>query len=100
MYLVHKDTIFCAIYDGKMYEEEQEYFIFSETIRNMGDTLRQEGVKRIAIESSGIYWIPVWTILEDMGFELMVINPFLIKQMPGRKSDVKPSPQTNALNRH
>ena len=86
---MHKDTIFCAIYDGKKYGEVQEYLIFSETIRNMGDSLRREGVKRIAIESTGIYWIPVWNILEEMGFKLMLVNPFLIKQMPGRKSDVK-----------
>src|SRR5690606_22033040 len=39
--------------------------------------------------STGVYWIPVWNILEDMGFELLLVNPFLIKQMPGRKSDVK-----------
>ena len=55
----------------------------------MGDTLRKEGVKRVAIESTGIYCIPIWNILEDMGFELMLVNPYMIKQMPGRKSDVK-----------
>ena len=86
---VHKDTIFCAIYDGKKYGEVQEYLTFSESIRTMGDFLQQEGVKRVAIESTGIYWIPVWNILEQKGFELMLVNPFLIKQMPGRKSDVK-----------
>lgn len=41
------------------------------------------------MESTGIYWIPVWNILEESGFDLMLINPYLIKQMPGRKSDVK-----------
>jgi len=86
---VHKDTIFCAIYDGKKYGEVIEYPTFSESIRTMGNTLLKEGVKRVALESTGIYWIPVWNILEEMGFELMLVNPFLIKQMPGRKSDVK-----------
>jgi len=41
------------------------------------------------MESTSIYWIPVWNILEEMGFELMLVNPYLIKQMPGRKSDIK-----------
>jgi len=41
------------------------------------------------MESTGIYWIPVWNILESMGFDLMLVNPYLIRQMPGRKSDVK-----------
>jgi transposase len=48
-----------------------------------------KGVEEVAIESTGIYWIPVWNILEEMGFKLMLVNPYLIKQMPGRKSDVK-----------
>jgi transposase len=86
---VHKDTIFCAIYDGKKYGEVQEFLTFSECIRTMADSLRQEGVRKVAIESTGIYWIPVWNILEEIGFELMLVNPYLIKQMPGRKSDVK-----------
>ena len=86
---VHKDTVFCAIYDGKKYGEVQEYLTFSETIQEMGNTLQKAGVKQIALESTGIYWIPIWNILEDMGFELMLVNPYLIKQMPGRKSDVK-----------
>jgi transposase len=86
---VHKDTIFCAIYNGKQYGEVIEHPTFSEDIRKMGNQLLKEGVRRVALESTGIYWIPVWNILEDMGFDLMLVNPFLIKQMPGRKSDVK-----------
>ena len=86
---VHKDTVFCAIYDGKKYGEVKEYQTFSENIRTMGNDLLQAGVRKVAIESTGIYWIPVWNILEEMGFGLMLVNPYLIKQMPGRKSDVK-----------
>lgn len=86
---VHKDTIFCAIYNGKQYGDVQEYCTFSEDIRCMGMDLLKAGVKRVAIESTGIYWIPVWNILEEMGIELILVNPYLIKQMPGRKSDIK-----------
>lgn len=86
---VHKDTIFCAIYDGRKYGEVIEFTTFSENIREMVNLLHSEGVKKIAMESTGIYWIPVWNILEEAGFDLMLVNPFLIKQMPGRKSDVK-----------
>lgn len=86
---VHKDTIFCGVYDGKRQSSVQEFSTFTEDIRKMGSLLLQEGVKRIAMESTGIYWIPVWNILEEMGFDLMLVNPYLIKQMPGRKSDVK-----------
>ncbi len=86
---VHKDTIFCAIYDGKKYGKVNEFATFSENVREMAHMLHKKGVKKIAMESTGIYWIPVWNILEEAGFELMLVNPFLIKQMPGRKSDVK-----------
>lgn len=86
---VHKDTVFCAIYDGKKYGDVNEYPTFSEDIRTLGNDLLLSGVRKVAIESTGIYWIPVWNILEDMGFTLMLVNPYLIKQMPGRKSDIK-----------
>lgn len=86
---VHKDTIFCAIFDGKKHSEVKEFSTLSGSIHKMGKELQSMGVKEIAIESTGIYWIPVWNILEAMGFKLMLVNPYLIKQMPGRKSDVK-----------
>jgi len=41
------------------------------------------------MESTSTYWVPVWDVLLNMSFELMLVNPFLIKQMPGRKSDIK-----------
>ena len=69
---VHKDTIFCAIYDGKKYGEVNEFVTFSESIRTMAQMLQQEGVRKIAMESTGIYWIPVWNILEEAGFDLIV----------------------------
>ncbi len=86
---VHKDSVFCGIYDGKKQKEVKEFPTFTCDIIEMGEMLKKEGVKKIAMESTSIYWIPIWNILEDMGFELMLVNPYLIKQMPGRKSDVK-----------
>jgi transposase len=86
---VHKDSIFCATYDGKQSSEVKEFGTFTEQIKAMAFELHREGVKKVAMESTGIYWIPIWNILEESGFELMLVNPFLIKQMPGRKSDVK-----------
>lgn len=86
---VHKDSVFCAIYDGKRCAKVERYTTFTLHLQTMGDHLKHSGVMRIAMESTGIYWIPVWNILEAMGFDLMLVNPYLIKQMPGRKSDVK-----------
>ena len=86
---VHKDSIFCAIYDGKSFGAVQEFDTFTDSIQRMGAFLQSEGVKRVAMESTGIYWIAVWDILKEMGFDLLLVNPFQIKQMPGRKSDIK-----------
>jgi len=86
---VHKDTIFCATFNGKKHGPVTEYSTLTSSIRAMGKDLHTEGVYAIAMESTGMYWIPVWNIMEDMGFNLILVNPFLIKQMPGRKSDVK-----------
>lgn len=86
---VHKDTIFCATFDGKNHGTVREYLTLTAQIQAMGKDLQSENVKTIAMESTGMYWVPVWNILEDMGFDLILVNPYLIKQMPGRKSDVK-----------
>lgn len=86
---VHKDSIFCSIYNGKEYSVVKEFETTTTNIRQMGEYLRSEGVSSIAMESTSTYWVPVWDILLEMGFELMLVNPFLIKQMPGRKSDIK-----------
>ena len=45
-------------------------------------------MSRVAMESTGIYWMPVWRALEE-DFDLLLVNPYFIKQMPGRKTDVK-----------
>jgi transposase len=86
---VHKDTIFCATYNGRKHGPVKEYLTLTSSIRAMGEELLLAEVEEIAMESTGIYWIPIWNILEAMGFKLMLVNPYLIKQMPGRKSDVK-----------
>lgn len=86
---VHKDSIFCAVFNGKQYSDVEVFETFSTGVLKLGEYLREQEVKRIAMESTSIYWIPVWNILTEMGFDLMLVNPFLIKQLPGRKSDVK-----------
>jgi hypothetical protein len=83
---VHKDSIFCAIYDGKSYSVVKEFTTTSVSIiRSLGEYLKSEKVKKVALESASTFW----DILYEMEFELTLINPLHIKQMPGRKSDAK-----------
>ena len=86
---VHKDTIFCAIYDGKSYSAVKEFSTTTVSIRSLGEYLKSESVKKVAMESTASYWVPVWDILYETGFELKLVNPLHIKQLPGRKSDAK-----------
>lgn len=86
---VHKDTIFCAIYNGKKYEEVKIFSTVTRDIHSLSSYLKEEQVVKVAMESTGIYWMPIWNILEKSEFELLLVNPYYIKQMPGRKSDVK-----------
>lgn len=53
------------------------------------DWLRAQRVKSIAMESTGVYWIPVFELLEERGFQALVVNARHIKNVPGRKSDVQ-----------
>ena len=76
---VHKDSIFCAIFDGKSHSQVTEYDTTIPKIRQMGEYLRSEGITKVAMESTSTYWVPVWDTLLELGFELMLVNPFLIK---------------------
>ena len=86
---VHKDSIFCAIYDGKSYSALKEFTTTTTSIRSLGEYLQSEKVKKVALESTATYWVPIWDILYEMEFDLTLVNPLHIKQMPGRKSDAK-----------
>jgi transposase len=52
------------------------------------DWLEALGVEQVAMEATGVYWKPVWAVLEDR-FELMLVNARHVKQVPGRKTDIK-----------
>ncbi len=85
---VHKDTIFACVLQKDNVPFIKEYSTMTCGIEELSDDLRSMGVKAVAMESTGIYWMPVWEILERH-FKLMLVNPYYIKQVPGRKTDVK-----------
>jgi transposase len=57
----------------------------------MADWLQSCGVKTVAMQSTGVYWIPLFEILEARGFEVYLVNARHTKNLPGRKSDVQES---------
>jgi transposase len=54
----------------------------------LGDWLAEQAVTHVAMESTGVYWKPIWNLLEE-SFEILLVNAQHIKQVPGRKTDVK-----------
>lgn len=84
---VHKDTIFACVKKGKYTSEVKEFETTTAGLRELCHWLHGEKVWSVAMESTGVYWMPVWRALES-DFELLLVNPYFIKQMPGRKSDV------------
>jgi len=60
---------------------------FTEDINMMAMWLKKCGIKSVAMESTGVYWIPVYQILERAGFEVNLINAQHVKRVPGRKKN-------------
>ena len=87
---VHKDTIFLCILAENGQTFLKEYSTLTPDIESMRDLIKEHQVCEVAMESTGIYWIPIWRILQGH-VAMKLVNPYFIKQLPGRKTDVKDS---------
>jgi len=89
---VHKKSITaCVLWaegKGKTRKEKRRFGTFTRELLQLADWLRACGVTHVAMESTGVYWKPVWNILEGQ-FEVLLVNAQHIKAVPGRKSDQK-----------
>jgi transposase len=66
----------------------REFRTFTTELYRLADWLAQCGIKTVALESTGVYWIPVYEILEQRGFEVVLVNARDVHNVRGRKSDV------------
>jgi transposase len=64
---------------------------FTADLHRLAEWLKNCGVKTVALQSTGVYWIPLYDILEECGFEVYLVNARHTKNLPGRKSDVQES---------
>lgn len=89
---VHQKTIAACIRtaqpQGGVVEEVQIFGTMTRDLLHLSDWLAVHGVTHVAMESTGVLWKPVWNILEGR-FELLLVNPRELKQVPGRKSDLR-----------
>ncbi|MBN1188124.1 MAG: transposase [Dehalococcoidales bacterium] len=61
---------------------------FTADLERLADWLKACGVDTVAMESTGVYWIPLYEILDQRGFKLYLVSPQHLKRVPGRKTDV------------
>ncbi len=87
---VHKNLIVATIRGTGIKESTQSYNAFTESIESMRDWLKSEGITHVAMESTGVYWKPIFNVLEE-DFEVILVNARHIKNVPGQKTDKKDS---------
>jgi len=89
---LHEETTVAAVRKigaaGKVEGDLRTFGTMTRDLLEMSDWLKANGVTHVAMESTGVLWKPVWNILEA-NFKLLLVNPRELKQVPGRKTDVK-----------
>ena len=92
---VHKKSITaCVLWaeaKGKRRKEKRRFGTFTQELLKLADWLRESGVTHVAMESTGVYWKPIWNILDGQFAEVLLVNAQHIKAVPGRKTDQKDS---------
>lgn len=79
---------FVAIPAGRDDQHVREFSTFTNSLIELVNWLKKTGITSVAMESTGVYWIPVYDMLEEHGFEVLLVNARHIKNVPGRKTDV------------
>lgn len=67
----------------------QHFRTFTASYRELGAYLKEHAITHVAMEATGIYWVTLFDILEEMGFDVTLVNPSDSKNLPGRKTDVQ-----------
>src|SRR3984957_10991218 len=84
-----QNSHFVAVPPDRDPQPVREFRTFTAELERLADWLAQCEVKTVALESTGVYWIPLYEILEQRGFEVLLVNARDVHNVRGRKSDVK-----------
>jgi len=88
---VHKDTVVACsrrVVGSKMEREVRTFATTTSGLLALSEWLSSRGATHIAMEATGVYWRPVWNILSDGEFQLILANAKHVRNVPGRKTDV------------
>jgi transposase len=89
---IHKETVVACVRHmtgGKVKTEVRTFATHTAALLDLSAWLATEQITHIAMEATGVYWKPVWHILSDGEFQLVLANAAHVKNVPGRKTDVK-----------
>jgi transposase len=89
---VHKRTVTACVRvpdgQGGRREVKRTFQTFQDSLGDLASWLEAERVTEVAMEATGVFWKPVWHVLEEHDFELLLVNARHVKMVPGRKTDV------------
>ena len=87
---VHKETVVVTIQGKGIKTQTKSYSTFTSSLIKLKEWLKKHGVSHIAMESTGVYWKPVFNVLGD-DFEILLVNARHVKNVPGNKTDKRDS---------
>jgi transposase len=100
---IHKRTVVACLIvpgsTGKPAKEVRRFGTMTDDLLQLADWLAANAVTHVAMESTGVYWKPIWNLFEDQ-FELLLVNARHVKAVPGRKTDAKDCEWLADLLRH
>src|SRR4030042_2916908 len=85
---VHKGTVVGCVMGTGIKKEIRTYRTMTNDLFRLKEWLKENRVTHVAMESTGVYWKPVFNVLED-SFKVMLVNARHVKNVPGRKTDLK-----------
>jgi len=81
--------IYVAVPDDRSSKPVRRFDTFTDDLHETAKWLKECGIESIAMESTGVYWIPIFQILDTYGFDVILVNARHVKNVPGRKTDVQ-----------
>jgi transposase len=88
---VHRDIIVATVRKSESEYETREFSSYTSSLTDLREWCKSQKVTHIAMESTGIYWKPVFNILEEGDFEILLVNARHVRNVPGHKTDKKDS---------
>ena len=86
---VGANEIYVAVPDDRSSKPVRRFDTFTDDLHGAAKWLKECGIESIAMESTGVYWIPIFQILDTYGFDVILVNARHVKNVPGRKTDVQ-----------